>query len=486
MLPAGTKFELGVSAEWWGATGVFDAFSRVIQQSLPVALILAILVGWSVRRHRFDLVPAICTGAFLGVLAGLGEHFLGNPLRVGEETYEGLLLCSTGLALVWLTVWMSASQAKTAAPSTGRRRLQLSCLGTTAFLLLSRVAPDVLGELTVNTFASASVLRALAAATALLTVVIAATVFLRASKALPTLTASGLACGIVGIFALEMLIHAYHEFSEAGILAATQRSMAVIGPIVRNSPIFLICALAVAMIAWLTLQPRLDGNRADTTAARRLQDAGRRRLVRTRSAAIASTFLLLGDVGWVQARAMSPKKLSAPEPAHLDGDTVRIDLSQLEDGLLHRYGLELSGSNIRFLAMKTAGGRVRTAMDACEICGSFGYLQEGEHLVCLNCMAEIDPATLGHAGGCNPIPLESSVQASDVVIQLDALREFAPIFAPSDLTTDIGIDPVCGMRVRINEAAAFATLDGHTIYFCSERCRDLSLKEELESSNSTE
>ncbi|HEX6132197.1 MAG TPA: YHS domain-containing protein [Actinomycetota bacterium] len=33
-------------------------------------------------------------------------------------------------------------------------------------------------------------------------------------------------------------------------------------------------------------------------------------------------------------------------------------------------------------------------------------------------------------------------------------------------------DPVCGMRVDTDEAAATAEHDGTTYYFCSQACRD--------------
>jgi len=34
------------------------------------------------------------------------------------------------------------------------------------------------------------------------------------------------------------------------------------------------------------------------------------------------------------------------------------------------------------------------------------------------------------------------------------------------------IDPVCGMRIEADDAAATAEHDGRTYYFCSEACRD--------------
>ncbi|HXQ76991.1 MAG TPA: YHS domain-containing protein, partial [Gemmatimonadaceae bacterium] len=34
-------------------------------------------------------------------------------------------------------------------------------------------------------------------------------------------------------------------------------------------------------------------------------------------------------------------------------------------------------------------------------------------------------------------------------------------------------DPVCGMRIEADDAAAIAEQEGQTYYFCSEACRDI-------------
>ena len=36
---------------------------------------------------------------------------------------------------------------------------------------------------------------------------------------------------------------------------------------------------------------------------------------------------------------------------------------------------------------------------------------------------------------------------------------------------DYAIDPVCGMQVRRSDAPATSGFDGHTFYFCADRCR---------------
>jgi uncharacterized membrane protein len=41
----------------------------------------------------------------------------------------------------------------------------------------------------------------------------------------------------------------------------------------------------------------------------------------------------------------------------------------------------------------------------------------------MNCVAEINPSTIGLEGGCNPIPLPHTVQADSLRIAVEDLRE---------------------------------------------------------------
>lgn len=113
------------------------------------------------------------------------------------------------------------------------------------------------------------------------------------------------------------------------------------------------------------------------------------------------------------------RRLSPPEVVKGDEtDEVRIPLTVVMDGNLHRYILE--GSGIRFIVLKTDIG-VAAAFDACEICGTQGYVQEGGAVICLNCSADINSATIGQGGGCNPVPLASKVEGDSLVIAVNSI-----------------------------------------------------------------
>jgi uncharacterized membrane protein len=69
------------------------------------------------------------------------------------------------------------------------------------------------------------------------------------------------------------------------------------------------------------------------------------------------------------------------------------------------------------------------AFDACVVCGAHGYVERRGRLVCLACAADINTATLGIGGGCNPIPLKFREDDGALVIALADLAAERPAFA---------------------------------------------------------
>ena len=75
------------------------------------------------------------------------------------------------------------------------------------------------------------------------------------------------------------------------------------------------------------------------------------------------------------------------------------------------------------------------------MCGASGYVETKGRLVCVACAADIVPGTVGVAGGCNPIPLQSRLEngtlhvaLSDLGAQVAAFRQAAgsgPIAPPT-------------------------------------------------------
>src|SRR5947207_2781694 len=80
------------------------------------------------------------------------------------------------------------------------------------------------------------------------------------------------------------------------------------------------------------------------------------------------------------------------------------------------HELSENGLEIRFWLYRKPDGKVATVFDACTICGAVGFYKSSTGVVCKNCAAPVNPQSVGQEGGCNPIPLKTTVVADTVLI----------------------------------------------------------------------
>lgn len=103
---------------------------------------------------------------------------------------------------------------------------------------------------------------------------------------------------------------------------------------------------------------------------------------------------------------------------------VEISLDQLEDGHLHRYAYRATdGTMIRVIIIKKGGASYGVGLDACEVCGPTGYYEKDGQVICKLCNVMMNKATIGMPGGCNPVPVEASIENGQVRISVDALEK---------------------------------------------------------------
>ena len=124
-------------------------------------------------------------------------------------------------------------------------------------------------------------------------------------------------------------------------------------------------------------------------------------------------------------------RLSHVEAVKNEGGIVRIPLAAVGDGKAHFYSYASGGKTISFFVMKTADGGIRTAYDACMSCNhaKLGYRQEGELVVCNNCGMGFKPVDIGkETGGCNPIPLNKTIEGQVIVLKVADIEAGAQYF----------------------------------------------------------
>ena len=109
-----------------------------------------------------------------------------------------------------------------------------------------------------------------------------------------------------------------------------------------------------------------------------------------------------------------------PQVIAEDG-AVRLFLSTFDDYEAHHYTYMHLGRPIEFFVLKSQDGVVRAAFNACDVCfdAKKGYTQDGDYMICNNCGRRFpaDQINVVH-GGCNPSPLERTVEGDTLVIQV--------------------------------------------------------------------
>ena len=135
-------------------------------------------------------------------------------------------------------------------------------------------------------------------------------------------------------------------------------------------------------------------------------------------------------------------ELSVSEECEIRDGALYIPFEQVEDGHLHRFtytteagyttkaGYTTSGDiGIRVIVIKKPGANTYgIGLDACEICGQTGYYERDGQVVCIKCDVVMNINTIGFKGGCNPIPIEYSIDGGYIIVPTDGLCDYEKTF----------------------------------------------------------
>ena len=116
-------------------------------------------------------------------------------------------------------------------------------------------------------------------------------------------------------------------------------------------------------------------------------------------------------------------------PVTASQGSVDVDLEQIKDGHLHRFVYHAStGEDVRYIVILKGGSAYGVGLDACEICGATGYLERDNQVICKLCDVQMNKATIGTRGGCNPIPIEYAIAEGKLKVPQTELEKNAKIF----------------------------------------------------------
>lgn len=415
---------------------MFESAVVTLREGVEAALIVAIVLGYLRKINRSDLAKS----AYIGLVAAAGfavaAAILFRRFEMNEDLWLegwGMLIASVFVATMVIWMWRTASRMKgdienrigqAASSASGNFSFGIFIF---VFLMVAREGIETVLFLAAVRFNTTKMMNFVGGLIGLGLAIVFGFLFVKGSIRINLRKFFSITSVILLVVAIQLLISGLHGLSEAQVLPASEREMAIIGPIVQNQAFFYIIILALTglMLIWQRQRPQalpVDANPAERRKALHL--ARRERMWTKSLGALALLSITMITAQFVYSAAPT----TTPEQIFKGGGPVNIPVSRVDDGKLHHFEYTTAdGGTVRFIMIKLDSGKIGVALDACQICGDKGYYQQGQEIICRNCTAAINPASIGQSGGCNPIELNAKQDGQDITIQaadLDASARF--------------------------------------------------------------
>ena len=111
--------------------------------------------------------------------------------------------------------------------------------------------------------------------------------------------------------------------------------------------------------------------------------------------------------------------------AAVSDEVIKIPVDEITNEV-KKYEYDANGVTVTYFVVRGSDGEVRTAFDACDVCGGHkGYRQQGNVVVCNNCEQTFKIDDLGEKnspGGCWPSKLSHTIVDNNVVVKVSELQ----------------------------------------------------------------
>ena len=402
---------------------MLQAFIITLREGVEAALIVGITLAYLAKIGRNDLRKAVYAALGAAFVGSIGVAVLLSRLNLNEDVFEGWVMLVAAVFVITMVMFMMKTGRKLKGEIEGKVGLLAGKdawvgLFFFVFLMVLREGAETVLILSAVSLNSTELMSFLGTLLGVLCAIAFGVMFVKGSVRINLQKFFRVTTAILFLVAAQLVVTGLHELSESGVIPSSKREMSIIGPIVRNDLFFFVTIVALAALMVL-----FDAKRRQPTAVPSSQAERRKAIWSARKERLWMTsvytfsFLFIGMVTAEFVYAKSASTLSPATEISFTNGQVKIPLSQVSDGDLHRFQAEENGTAIRFWLYQKPDGKVATVFDACEICGALGFYKSGNGVVCKNCAAPINPQSVGAKGGCNPIPLKATQTADAVIIQ---------------------------------------------------------------------
>jgi FTR1 family protein len=422
---------------------MLQAFIITLREGVEASLIVGIVFAYLTKIGRSELKRTLFWALGAALAASVGGAIILARTQFNTDIFEGWVMLAAA-AFVVSMIWFMHRTARTMRGSieekiaqyTGPAGVSKIGLFFFVFLLVLREGVETVLILSAVTLNSTELLSFTGTLLGIAVSIVFGVLFIRGSVKINLQRFFSVTTVILYFVAFQLIVSGLHELSENGVLPSSQAEMRLIGPIVRNDLFFFVTMLALAGLMILLEYKRrapVQLAAAATPADRRRAEWSQRREKMWMNAVVATSFLFitLSTAEFIYAK--SSTALSPTAAVTLVGNEVTVPTADINDDKLHRYGVYVEdgkggSTEVRFLLYKKPDGNIISVGDACRICGPVGFYIGSQGITCKMCASPLNPSSMGQEGGCNPIPLKSSISAGQVVIEAADLKTLVPVF----------------------------------------------------------
>jgi high-affinity iron transporter len=413
---------------------MISALLVALREGVEAALVVGIVLVYLNRTGRRALRTYAWAGVFLACAASVAAALLLERWAISEDGFEGLLMLLASALVVTMIVWMNRvartlrREIEQRVESYAQKSTRAAgwAVGAFVFFMVVREGAELVLILRAVELSTAGVQVWIGTLLGIAIAVGVGVFFFQGTLKIPLHRFFAATSVILMVVAFQLALTGVHELSEAMWIWSSKAEMAYVGPIVRNEVFFFAVILGVAALVvlreWFSARKPAEDSAA-SPAERRMREWEYRRQRRWSFAAATLCSLVVIALAAEFAYARTVNALAPSKTLVAQNGQVRIPLTELTDQSLHFYTADVEGTVIRFLVIHQTNGDYATTLDACQICGRAGYRQEGQNIICRNCGASIYVPSIGEHGGCNPIPVKSTVAGGEVIVDLAALLD---------------------------------------------------------------
>jgi FTR1 family protein len=422
---------------------MLQAFIITLREGVEASLIVGIVFAYLTKIGRNELKKTVFWAMGAAIAASVAGAVVMSRLGLNTDIFEGWVMLAAAFFVIGM-IWFMHKAARTMrgnieqkiARYTGPEGVSKVGLFFFVFLLVLREGAETVLILSAVTLNSTELLSFTGTLLGIAVAVVFGVLFVRGSVKINLQRFFRVTTVILYFVAFQLIVSGLHELSENGVLPSSTTEMRLIGPIVRNDLFFFVTMMALAglmiLMEYRRRAPVALPENATAADKRRAQWSQRREKMWMNAVVVTSfVFIFLSTAEFIYAK--STTALSPTTPVTLVGSQVTVQASEVNDNSLHRYGVYMddgkgSSVQVRFLLFKKPDGNIVAVGDACRICGPVGFYIGSQGIICKMCASPLNAASMGQEGGCNPIPLKSSITSGIVTIQAADLKTLIPVF----------------------------------------------------------